>query len=226
MKLKTFYLSFFINLIFALSIFGEVKPCLNYMLAQDIKLSTPKQIYYSVEFAAPGFLTDIPLIFTAKYLNGSTFSTKVRIDANQHVLDGETGKELSLVLGKFAKGETIIFTLTDNEDLSATVTIVPNPIEITDKHGHKLAIRMISQDGNQFEMEATGFEPNEGLTICSKSESETLRHPVQASPEGIINAILSPAVLSIPSGKASIEIIGKTTDQLKLKYIWGAGAFK
>ncbi len=223
--MKLSYLSIITNLVLVLPLYGEGQPSLQYKIHRpNTNLQLKTNCTYA-DLKASDFPTDVSLALTIKKLDESTFSKKVSVDSEQRLIDIKTGKEFCLVFGKFANGEPIECILSDEKDLSSSVLIIPKPIQITDKNGHNLSLRMACKNGEIFFIEAAGFEPNEKLTYCSISESEVIRTPIQATPDGKFCCYALPAVLNIISGKASVEIIGKTTDHLKVKYIWGPAAF-
>jgi hypothetical protein len=178
-----------------------------------------------VKLIPEGFPKNTPLILTMTNLLGkeTTLPDKFFINEKNEIAALDKDRlphEFNLSL--FAKGEPIIYTLlTEDRKLKASVEIIPFPIEIEDKEGHRLSLKLLTADGQRFEMEASGFKPDELVTICSNSEGEKITYSVNASQEGTLIAAITPAVIGILTGKAIVELKGKTTHNLKLAYNWG-----
>ncbi len=179
--------------------------------------------YRLVRFKAEHFPSHTPLHFVVKLMNDTiTEDRQVVINDEGRVIDIDLQQEWYLGLGKFFNGEPIKCMLfTDNKEVFASTRMIPYPIEKKDEAGHELSLELITPDGEHFRVKATGFEPSEKLMLYSTSESEKLHHPIIASPEGEIVSMISPAVIGKKSGKASLELKGKTTNQLKVNYEWG-----
>lgn len=185
--------------------------------------NTPVQ---TINFKASGFPTETPLTLIVRRLDNFEMKHEVKIDQKNRLIDLQNGKEMSFVFGNFANGEPMNCTLTDDQVLIATCDIFPNPIHTFDKTGHTLMLKMTSPNAEIFELTATGFKPNEKFQLYSKSESEKIIHNVQADSEGNFKCVLLPAVIGLKTGHATVQLSGKTTDNLKVKYIWGEDAFK
>lgn len=211
-----------LNILWAGSIMSAEEPKLSYQILDKCQHSKG-DCYRLVKFKAENFPSTTPLQFVVKLMNGTiTEDRKVTIDSEGHVIDVDLQQEWYLGLGKFFNGEPIKCMLfTDNKEVFASTRIIPYPIEKKDQAGHELSLELITPDGEHFRLKAKGFEPSEKLTLYSTSESENLHQQVTASPEGEIISMISPAVVGKKSGKASLELKGKTTNQLKVDYEWG-----
>ncbi len=214
-----------INLISVFQIFGE-EPILSYQFSKHYVPS--KKELLLAQFKAEHFPINVPLIFMMKQLNGNICNEKkILIDANNRVIDCETKKEWFVAFGSFAKGEPAeVIICTPDKNLLSSIIVVPNPIEVKDEAGHVLSLKLLSPEGYNFWVEATGFAPFEKVEFCSISESEVFKNTVQASDDGQIVMGISPAVIGKKSGKASFEIKGINTKHLKLNYRWGPEALK
>ncbi len=134
---------------------------------------------------------------------------------------GYQGKPLTVPLNNFCVGEPILYTITSlDRQTTATISIVPYPIEKKDDKGHRISIVLADPEATIFEFLAEGFEPSEKLTFTSQSGNERMTHPATASEKGDLFSILMPAVRWEKNGIASIEVTGKDTT-LKLRYPWG-----
>lgn len=175
--------------------------------------------------------TDFPknkqLELKSQRMDGSTeLSQKVYI--NEENLLVLPSKEIFLVLfkDKYGNGEPVTMKLsTKNKRQSASVMIIPRPINAEDSSGHILALKMVDFSGTVFLAVANGFEPNEKVKICSESCGEKIETFTNASASGFVSFSSSPATMKEVSGDASLEIIGKNTKDLKVYYKWGMAAF-
>ena len=221
------YLAAFANVFSFFPAFGEgVQPSLKYELVQDHPHPTnPRMDIKMYKFSAQGFPREAPLILSMKKLDGQVDSMNAKLDYKEDLLT-ESRKEYNLAIGRCAYGEPFEMTLTDGKDLKAFVVIVPKEIRTQDSAGHELTLTMQTRNGEIFLLEASGFQPNEKLTLCSISNGEINPGPINATEEGKVACFLAPAVIGSLSGKASIQIEGKTTDNLRLEYVWGLDAFK
>lgn len=199
----------------------DAAPRLDYIV--EPLLNTPVQ---TINFIASDFPTEIPLTLIIKRLDGFEMKYKVKIDQKNRLIGFEDGKETSFVFENYANGEPMNYTLTDNKELTATCDLIPNPLYAFDKGGHTLTLKMTSPNAENFELTATGFEPHEKFELWSRSEGEKIINSVVADSEGNFKCLLLPAVIGLWSGRASVQLSGKTTDNLKVKYIWGEDAFK
>jgi hypothetical protein len=138
-----------------------------------------------------------------------------------------TGEPREFNFASAAKGEPITCKLcSEDKKYTAETKFIPFPNEVMDENGHSLSIRIASRDGEQFMVNAKGFQPNEFVKVHSTSEGEKMSFPAQATKEGTLEAMMAPAVIGKRSGVATLEIKGKTTKDLKLIYEWGLAAFK
>lgn len=191
-------------------------------------------------FMTEGIPTNVPLSLNIKRLNGSTaLLKKVRVNDKNQIVEFNSGKLFELSFGKFAKGESMECSLSlESDELVTSLFIVPYPIQVNDEFGHILTLKIVNAAGTLFHLEGSGFEPNEKLIYSRETEKDPswnrnliMRRPIfrdsiQATKEGKIDIFINPKILSLPSGKASLEIIGKTSRNLKVKYKWGSAAFK
>lgn len=217
---RKFGLIFFIHLVIAVPMLNAAAR-LEYIV--EPFLNTPVQ---TISFRASGFSTETPLTLIVRRLDNFEMKYKVKVDQKNRLVDLQNGKEMSLVFGNFANGEPMNYTLTDERALIAICDIIPHPIHAFDNAGHTLTLKMTSPNAENFELTATGFEPNEKFQLCSKSEGEKIINNVEADAEGNFKCLLLPAVIGLKTGRASVQLSGKTTDNLKVNYIWGEDAFK
>jgi hypothetical protein len=203
----------------------------NPILTYKIKTETNWEKNYSFKYLklkAENFPTNVSLNYELKKLDKSIGDRKkVKIDAQGRIIELASGKEWHVVFGNFLKGEPIFITVSsDDQLLSRSVTIVPRPIQVKDQSGHTLSLVLLCKEGEFFQLDATGFEPFEKLDFISKSENEILAHPIEASADGTITSIIEPGVIGRAGGKASLELKGKTTSNLKVNYKWGIFMFE
>jgi hypothetical protein len=76
--------------------------------------------------------------------------------------------------------------------------------------------------GVTYKMEATGFEPFEDVELCFISDAENRTDVLKASSQGTIMSVLTPtASTNLGGGRISIELKGKNTKDLEVRYNWG-----
>lgn len=122
------------------------------------------------------------------------------------------------------RGERKRFALTsDNWALQAFAEAVPFPIEQT-ANGCRLSVEMSAPNYVGVIVRASGFQPNEALTIDLASGPEGGKQQATATPEGTYIAAIFPTVKGQKSGKASVTI---TTPKcsVALQFPWGDGSY-
>ena len=123
------------------------------------------------------------------------------------------------------RGERKRFALTsDDWTLQAFAETVPFPIEQT-SNGCRLSVEMSAPFYVGVTVRASGFQPNEALTIDLASGSEGGRLHVAAAPDGTYNAAIFPAVKGQKSGKSSIAI-NTPKCNVAVQFPWGEGSYK
>jgi hypothetical protein len=119
------------------------------------------------------------------------------------------------------KAEPKRFALISDDDahLKGFVAVVPFPNAATD-HGCKLESIIGSPKGEMTYLQASGFAPNEELTIDSESYKETRHLVSHADENGAYFSAMLPHVLGKDSGKTSVQVKSKTCSP-KLNFSWG-----
>lgn len=185
-----------------------------------------------LETSCPDFPRDVDVTAFAIKLDKSheIIAETLHIDQSGVLRKGDAPFIFSL--SKFAKGEPsqiVVVTkrpLKDGTMVAAELTMVPFPIEATTPQGHTLSLRLDSADGKAFRFYATGYAPNEWLTIVSRSGSDKLESAIQASEEGIIEGVVNPEANSLGTGRAVFEIVQANQDKVKINYDWGKAALR
>lgn len=178
---------------------------------------------YSATFTAENFPKDVPVILTIENLSGKINQIcELYVDQNNDLCPYTFQKPYMMVFQNVLEGEPFECTLkTEDGEFSTKITLIPNPMEKKDENGHVLSLCMRSPSIDMFELNASGFEPNEKVEFLSESGEEKIRKDLLASENGKIFLFISPAVKGKTNGNASVEIRGKSTQNLKLKYKWG-----
>lgn len=170
---------------------------------------------------AKGFEAGTQVKMKQELLDGKVYESKSILIVLEDGVIGLNGKPATIPLNDFCVGEPMLYTITSlDRQQSATVSIVPYPIEKKDDKGHRISVVLADPEATIFEFLAEGFEPSEKLTFTSQSGNERMTHPATASEKGDLFSILMPAVRWEKNGIASIEVTGKDTT-LKLRYPWG-----
>lgn len=205
------------------------KPRLNFKISRSINwnkdfdedISEMKQ-GYSATLTAENFPKKVPLILICQNLLGEVSKFELFVDQNDQLCIFKYQKPFTFFFQNVMKGEPFDCILkTKDGKLSANATIIPWPIEKRDENGHILSLRLTSPSLDMFELNASGFEPKEEIEIYSESEGEKMKFDMMASDDGKIRYGLFPGVKGKSFGKSFLEIKGKTTKDLKVKYKWG-----
>lgn len=178
----------------------------------------------NVKFTALHFPKHTPLNLTVKRVDGKIIhSIKVSVENNK-LIEQKSNKEFVFTFLNLLEGEPFEYQFQSlDKIINVTTTIIPRPLETRDDNGHKVTLTLRSTLGEMYSAEASGFEPFEEVTCCSRSEFEYLETKMKASAEGDLITILLPQVIGKKSGEASFEIKGKNTKNLKINYWWGLG---
>ncbi|HZW95916.1 MAG TPA: hypothetical protein VFF64_23420 [Candidatus Eremiobacteraceae bacterium] len=135
-------------------------------------------------------------------------------------------KEDPIDIRAFAgRGERKRFALTsDDWTLQTFAEAVPFPIEQT-SNGCRLSVEMSAPHYVGVIVRASGFQPNEALTIDLASGPEGRRQQATATPDGTYNAAIFPTVKGQKSGKGGVAI---TTPKcsVAVQFPWGEGSYK
>ena len=123
------------------------------------------------------------------------------------------------------RGERKRFALTsDDWTLQAFAEATPFPIEQI-ANGCRLSVEMSAPNYAGVVVRASGFQPNEALSIEMASGPEGGKQQATATPEGTYNAVIFPFVKGQKSGKANVTI---TTPKcsVAVQFPWGDGSYK
>jgi hypothetical protein len=207
------------------SLFGA-DPILNYKLEKKSPSSGSEKTFCFFEFIAENFPINTPLKFKIKRLDNFTTFLEALVNEKNEVclIDEKTQiiQSFTFALAMDFNGEPFECTLySEDEKLSASTTLIPYPIEEKDEAGHTLSMRLVSTNFEIFSATAEGFQPSEEVEVCSISCHEKTKYMTRASPEGKVYILACPGVIGKIRGKASLELKGKTTKNLKVNYEWG-----
>jgi hypothetical protein len=154
------------------------------------------------------------------YLNGDGKVVNVLADAAHHVAEDPINAK---VFG--GKGEPIQFALISDDDQSRVFTqIVPFPLEETVGPCHLSVI----ETGPYYSVvliRLTGFQPDEELSIESRSENEGGQFKSKADAQGTDNEVLLPFVKGKRSGKARLVVSSKSC-KIGIEFPWGSGSYQ
>lgn len=147
-----------------------------------------------------------------------------RIDQNGVVIFKDRLMPFCVQAQNVGPGEPIFIHLISNDRREiASTKIVPHPIS-TQAHGYKFSIEMGDAFSMFFCYQAAGYEPCEEIILISRSASEVLKHNIKADVNGVVEGLISPAVIGADLGIAKLELIGKK-GSVSLEYHWGPVMF-
>lgn len=182
----------------------------------------------TIQLIAKGFPSNLPVNLTIAQMDGYEihYPEKLLINENHEITS--LSKEIRhFNMSNVAQGEPVRYTLwSDDKKWMASVQFTPFPLEVQDKNGHQLSLRIAHPEAQYFRCTATGFSPGEEIIVYSNSESEKKTSSYKVPANGIVEIGVAPAVIGRYGGKASLEIKGITTDNLKINYKWGMEALK
>lgn len=124
-----------------------------------------------------------------------------------------------------AKGEPIrVALIADDRKHGAAVTVVPFPIEGTDK-GCKISVVLGSKDAELVLVEGEGFKPDKTFTLGTESYGE--KHPLHAVPngKGEFIAALTPWAPGHDVGDTTVYYQSSTCTPT-VSFHWGKNTYK
>lgn len=101
---------------------------------------------------------------------------------------------------------------------------VPNPLEVIDKHGHRIELIAVAPTGNEFLVHITGFQPKEVVHMHSQSCDEVMSRSIAMENNGSFAFAYAPAVVGKKEGPFKLTISNDNCN-LTLQHYWGAIAF-
>ena len=154
------------------------------------------------------------------YLNGDGKVVNVLGDPDHHVAEDPINVK---VFG--GKGEPIqVALVSDDAHLRAFAQIVPFPIEQTAGPCHLSVVETAPYYFGVL-IRVTGFQPEEELTIETRSGKEGAQSKAKADTQGSYNAGLLPFVKGKRSGKASFVVKGQSC-KIGIEFPWGDGSYQ
>ncbi len=125
-------------------------------------------------------------------------------------------------LSKMNPGENMDIILA-SEDLSKSLTahIVINPLEAVSKTNQKICLELRAFYGMLYECIGEGYSSNEQLKVISSSCNEEESFFINANEDGTFNFFIMPATINKTEGFATVTVLRKCGDALKITYPWG-----
>ena len=123
------------------------------------------------------------------------------------------------------RGERKRFAITsDDWAMQAFAEAVPFPLEQS-ANGCRLSVEMSAPNYTDVVLHASGFQPNEMLTVNLASGPEGGKQQVTATPEGTYTAAIFPTVKGQKSGNASVRIDSSKCG-VTVQFPWGDGSYR
>jgi hypothetical protein len=123
------------------------------------------------------------------------------------------------------RGERLTFVMQSEQNEEAyAAEIVPFPLEMKSKKGIKLNLELQGVQGEKFQLFATGFKPNEPVTLTLWVGKEAFDKEVSVTPLGDLYTRLDIPLQGV-EGDAKL-VISRKSEKIVFPFEWGAPALK
>jgi hypothetical protein len=160
-------------------------------------------------------------------MNGKTAVVfrDLRLDESGRVVT-QDGGGLDLGLGMMFAGESVVFTLLSEDGAAkAAVEITPFPLEAEGDGGCRLTVKLMSVKGDSFQIIGEGFRPGRPVTAVGSPAGEVTQVPLTRKSDGLLTAIVSPAVAGKSGGEATLTASDGSCS-VTAGYSWGDAMMK
>lgn len=124
------------------------------------------------------------------------------------------------------RGERLTFLMQAEEgEDSYEAELVAFPITWKSKKGVKLNLELQSNHGEKFQLNASGFKPNEAIKLTLQTESKTIDLNAKVSSQGGLSTLVHlPSDLG--SGGEAKLILKRANEESEFSFQWGTPALK